>query len=90
MVSDFSLIDAIESGIVKVPRVPVSDDSMDGRSADLSRSVAIAFGTVCPRRAARPKRSPESPIVPEELEGALHSLYSNYDKYYRQWEQDNR
>jgi type III restriction enzyme len=30
VVSDFSLIDAIESGIVKVPRVPVSDDSMLG------------------------------------------------------------
>ncbi len=30
VVSDFSLIDAIESGIVKVPRVPVSDDSMTG------------------------------------------------------------
>ena len=30
VVSDFSLIDAIEAGIVKVPRVPVSDDSMTG------------------------------------------------------------
>ena len=30
MVSDFSLIDAIEAGIVKVPRVPVADDSMTG------------------------------------------------------------
>ena len=30
VVSDFSLIDAIESGIVKIPRVPVSDDSMTG------------------------------------------------------------
>jgi hypothetical protein len=28
VVSDFSLIDAIESGIVKVPRVPVADDAM--------------------------------------------------------------
>ena len=27
VVSDFSLIDAIESGIVKVPRVPISDDA---------------------------------------------------------------
>ena len=26
----FSLIDAIEAGIVKVPRVPVADDSMTG------------------------------------------------------------
>ena len=30
VVSDFSLIDAIEAGIVKVPRVPISDDSMAG------------------------------------------------------------
>ena len=30
VVSDFSLIDAIESGIVKIPRVPVADDAMTG------------------------------------------------------------
>ena len=30
VVSDLSLIDAIESGIVKVPRVPVADDAMTG------------------------------------------------------------
>ena len=30
VVSDFSLTDAIEAGIVKVPRVPVADDSMTG------------------------------------------------------------
>src|SRR5882724_5401910 len=30
VVSDFSLIDAIESGIVKVPRVPVADNAMVG------------------------------------------------------------
>lgn len=30
VVSDFSLIDAIEAGIVKVPRVLVADDSMQG------------------------------------------------------------
>ena len=30
VVSDFSLIDVIESGIVKVPRVPVADDTMRG------------------------------------------------------------
>ena len=30
VVSDFSLIDAIESGIVKVPRLPVLDDAVQG------------------------------------------------------------
>src|SRR5207244_7828335 len=29
IVSDFSLLDAIESGIVKVPRIPVDDNSGD-------------------------------------------------------------
>ena len=28
VVSDFSLMDAIECGIVKIPRVPVSDDQV--------------------------------------------------------------
>ena len=40
VVSDFSLIDAIEAGVVKVPRVPVADDSMTGRAAHLPRPVA--------------------------------------------------
>ena len=30
VVSDFSLIDAIESGIVKIPRVPISDNNVRG------------------------------------------------------------
>src|SRR5262249_18597110 len=30
VVSDFSLVDAIEAGIVKVPRVPVADNYMTG------------------------------------------------------------
>jgi hypothetical protein len=36
VISDFSLIDAIESGIVKVPRVPVSDDWMKGTPRHLA------------------------------------------------------
>ncbi|MEX2663814.1 MAG: DEAD/DEAH box helicase family protein, partial [Vicinamibacterales bacterium] len=32
VVSDFSLIDAIEAGIVKIPRVPVADNRMMGES----------------------------------------------------------
>ena len=29
------------------------------------------------------------PNLPVELEGALRSLYSNYEKYYRSWEQNS-
>ena len=42
--SDFSLIDAIEAGIVKIPRVPVSDDAMAGDVADLPRPVGAHPG----------------------------------------------
>ena len=48
VVSDFSLIDAIECGIVKVPRVPVADDCHDRRPAHLPRALAAH-----PRRAAQ-------------------------------------
>ena len=43
VVSDFGLLDAIESGIVKVPRLPVLDDSIQGelpKFRDVYRHVA--------------------------------------------------
>ncbi len=72
VVSDFSLIDSIEAGIVKVPRVPVADDAMSGRAADVPRSVGAD-----PGRSAEEGRKTEAltgePILPMELQGALHS-----------------
>ena len=38
-VSDFSLMDAIECGIVKLPRIPVSDNCRNGDGPDLSQPV---------------------------------------------------
>jgi len=88
VVSDFSLVDAIESGIVKVPRVPVADDSMTG---DLPTYRSI-WGRI---RDSLPKKgrgtedaSGGEPKLPKALQGALHSLYSNYEKYYRKWEEN--
>ena len=80
VVSDFSLIDAIESGIVKVPRVPVADDAMtgDGRpTATSGCGIRDELPEEGPqgRRRRRPDRA-----CPAELEGALHSLYGNYEK----------
>jgi len=86
VVSDFSLIDAIECGIVKVPRVPVADDSMRGELPTY-RNIWIHIREHLPKkgRSARDEDSGE-PKLPKELEGALYSLYGNYEKYYRQWE----
>ena len=87
MVSDFSLIDAIEAGIVKVPRVPVADDSMTGEQPTY-RDLWLRIREHLPKKGRRTEAVGGEPKLPVELEGALHSLYGNYEKYYRQWEQN--
>jgi type III restriction enzyme len=88
VVSDFSLIDAIECGIVKVPRVPVADDSMRGELPTY-RNIWIHIRDHLPKKGRGTKdESGGEPKLPKELEGALYSLYGNYEKYYRQWERN--
>jgi len=87
VVSDFSLIDAIEAGIVKVPRVPVADDSMTG-DLPTYRDLWLRIREDLPRKGRKTEEISGEPKPPPELEGALHSLYSNYEKYYRLWEQN--
>jgi len=88
VISDFSLIDAIECGIVKVPRVPVADDSMRGELPTY-RSIWLHIRDDLPKKGRGTKdESAGEPKLPAELEGALYSLYGNYEKYYHQWEQN--
>lgn len=87
VVSDFSLIDAIESGIVKVPRVPVSDDSMTG-DLPTYRDIWPRIREHLPRKGRGTEAVDEEPKLPIELEGALQSLYANYAKYYALWQQN--
>jgi len=87
VVSDFSLIDAIESGIVKVPRMPVLDNSMKGELPTY-RNIWALIRDHLPTTGRKNKDSDTSPEprLPKELEGALMSLYENYEKYYQLWE----
>jgi type III restriction enzyme len=82
VVSDFGLVEAIESGIVKIPRVPVDDNAV---------SVDVKYLNLWPNIADQlPKKSRKDVPVPQNLpgllEGALDSLYGSYDKAFRQWE----
>ena len=81
VVSDFALIDAIECGIAKVPRVPVADDTMSGDP--IYRRL---WDVVGPK--LRGIATDGEPQLPQELETALQSLYSNYEKSYDSWQQD--
>lgn len=85
-VSDFSLMDAIEAGIVKVPRTPVDDDADD----DLVTYLRLweYVGQHLPKRAA--KDAVRDWLPPKELEGALRSLYRSYEKAYAHWERELR
>ncbi len=87
VISDFSLVDAIECGIVKVPRVPVSDDRMIGAEPTY-RNLWQNIREDLPKKGRRTDELKGEPKLPAGLEGALQSLYSNYEKYYRQWEQN--
>lgn len=88
VVSDFSLIDAIESGVVKVPRVPVSDDSMSGEGVTY-RNLWVRISSELPKRGRGTGSDSVEPRLPAELEGALRTLYGNYEKAYRHWEGSN-
>ncbi|WP_343387778.1 DEAD/DEAH box helicase family protein [Candidatus Amarobacter glycogenicus] len=87
VVSDFSLIDAIESGIVKVPRVPVEDNSMIG-PIPMYRHIWPYVKDALPKKGRKTEPADGEPKPPKELEGALESLYENYRKTYDTWAAD--
>ncbi len=84
VVSDFGLMDAIESGIVKIPRVPVSDDSMTGEGP-MYRDLWLRVRDGLPKKGIKDTPIDGLPILPKELEGALHSLYADYKKGHDAW-----
>jgi len=85
VVSDFSLVDAIEAGIVKVPRVPVEDNAMTGEMPTY-RDLWLRIREDLPRKGRATEQLGREPVLPKELEGALQSLYDNYQKYFHKWE----
>jgi type III restriction enzyme len=83
-VSDFSLMDAIESGIVKIPRTPVDDDAVDPLVTYLRLWDYV--GDKLPKRAS--KTDVQDWMPPPELEGALRSLHRSYAKAFEHWERE--
>ena len=83
VVSDFSLIDAIEAGLVKIPRVPISDDTQ--QPIPTYRSLWLAIREDLPKKGRRERELDPAVGLPAPLEGALHSLYSNYEKAFTRW-----
>jgi len=72
--SDFSLMDAIECGIVKLPRVPVADNIPGGESPTF-RNLWENIRSKIPKK-GRGKPRPSKPLeIPVTLQTALEALY---------------
>ena len=82
--SDFSLMDAIECGIVKLPRVPVADN-VPGGETPMFRNLWDRIGKKMPKR-GRANAGPLDPLgIPTELQTALDALYGHYEKTFEHW-----
>lgn len=78
--SDFSLMDAIECGIVKLPRVPVAENIL-GNEVPMFRELWKHIGKKMPKK-GRGKSTLDPLSIPVELRTALQVLYGHYEKTY--------
>ncbi len=76
-------MDAIECGIVKLPRVPVADN-LPGQPEPLYRKLWDAIGKKMPKKTKGAKPDPQSLPIP--LKTAIDALYGHYEKTYKLWE----
>jgi type III restriction enzyme len=84
--SDFSLMDAIECGIVKLPRVPVADN-IPGAEMPMFRDLWEHIRAKMPKK-GRGKAAALDPLsLPPQLQTALEALYGHYEKTFRLWQE---
>lgn len=81
-VSDFSLMDAIECGIVKLPRVPVADN-IPGAEMPIFRNLWEHIGKDMPKKG---KTVGDPLAIPDKLKTALHALYKHYEETFEKWD----
>jgi len=82
--SDFSLMDAIECGIVKLPRVPVAEN-IPGDEMPMFRNLWENIREDMPKK-GRGQGGELDPLkLPACLQTAIEALYGHYEKTFRLW-----
>ena len=84
--SDFSLMDAIECGIVKLPRVPVADN-IPGHEMPVFRNLWQHIRPKMPKKGRGQAGELDPLSIPVELQTALEALYGHYEKTFDLWDQ---
>jgi type III restriction enzyme len=83
--SDFSLMDAIECGIVKLPRVPVADNLIKRDEMPRFRNLWEHIRTQMPKKGRGKSNALDPLAIPTQLQTALSALYGHYEKTYELW-----
>jgi type III restriction enzyme len=91
VVSDFGLIEAIESGLVKIPFLPESDNTQE-LTMPVLRNLYDHVRDELPKKGQRTKKSEAAaegskyielpPRLPSLVKGALDQFYNHYVEYY--------
>jgi type III restriction enzyme len=83
--SDFSLMDAIECGIVKLPRVPVAEN-IPGDDMPMFRNLWENIREDMPKKGRGQAEGLDPEMLPPRLQTAIAALYGHYEKTFRLWE----
>ena len=84
--SDFSLMDAIECGIVKLPRVPVADN-IAGDEMPKFRNLWEYIRGMMPKKGRGKAGELDPDSLPTPLYTALDALYGHYEKTFDRWKE---
>ena len=88
VVSDFSLMDAIECGIVKLPRIPVSDATATEGKLPINRNLYHHISKDLPKQNRATQLGMDPQELPSELLGALETLYEHYAICHESWKKE--
>ncbi|MCU0864335.1 MAG: DEAD/DEAH box helicase family protein [Planctomycetes bacterium] len=84
--SDFSLMDAIECGIVKLPRVPVAEN-IPGDELPMYRNLWEHVRKGMPKKGRGQGEALDPLSLPLKLVTALEALYGHYEQTFKLWQE---
>jgi type III restriction enzyme len=84
--SDFSLMDAIECGVVKLPRVPVAEN-IPGNEMPVYRDLWEHIRKDMPKKGRGAGGALDPLELPNKLLTALEALYGHYQRTFELWQQ---
>jgi len=93
VIYDFSLLDALECGVVKIPRLPVRADNITPDDEPEFKNLWLYVRDFLPKKGLRTGEGEydlSSNNLPTKLTEALLSLYGSYETYFREYQKQKK